>query len=57
MHVTQRTPDTLVIEEGAGTKTIVGSFCVVAGAVGILIGWTKGETGFLIIPPSFCFTG
>jgi len=57
MRVTQRKPDNLVIEEGAGTAGILGSFFVVIGALGAFIGWTKGPTGFLFFGPVFVLIG
>ena len=57
MRVTERTPDNLVIEEGASTKVIIGSMMVAFGAAGVLIGWTKGEIVFLIVGPFFFLYG
>jgi hypothetical protein len=57
MRVAQRTSDTLVIEEGTGTNVIIGSFSIVIGAVGALVGWTRGLTLFLIIGPIFLLYG
>ena len=41
MRVTQRTPDTLVVEEGAGTASFFVLLCLGAGAIAVIIGWTN----------------
>jgi hypothetical protein len=57
MRVAQRTSDTLVIQEGAGTNVLIGSVSVLIGAVGALIGWTRGPALFLLIGPIFLLYG
>lgn len=57
MRMTERTPDNLVIEEGAGTGIIIGLFGVVIGALGVLIGWINGTTEFLFLAPAFFLFG
>ena len=57
MHITERTQDTLVIEEGTGTKIMIGSFCVVAGAISVIIGWTDEKWLFVIVGTVFALFG
>jgi hypothetical protein len=57
MLVTQRTPDTLVVEEDAGTKIMIGSFCAGLGGFAAIVGWTKGQTLFMIIGTVFVLFG
>lgn len=57
MRVTQRTTDTLVVEEDTSTKIMVGSFCAGLGGFAVIIGWTKGQTLFMIIGTVFVLFG
>jgi hypothetical protein len=57
MRVTQRTPDVLVIEEGAGTKIIIGSLCFGVGALFVLIGWSQAGWFFVIVGGFFALFG
>ena len=49
MHVTQRTPDTLVVEEGAGTAIFFVLLCLGIGATSVIIGWTNEKWLFVIV--------
>ena len=53
MRVTQRTSDTLVVEEDAGTKIMIGSFCAGLGGFAAIAGWTKGPSWFMVIIGAF----
>ena len=57
MHVTQRTPDTLVVEEGAGTAIFFVLFCLGGGAISVVIGWTNEEWLFVIVGTIFALYG
>ena len=57
MRVTQRTPDTLVVEEGAGTAIFFGSFCLGVGAIAVIIGWTNEKWLFVIVGTVFALFG
>jgi hypothetical protein len=57
MRVTQRTPDVLVIEEDASTKIMIGSFCAGLGGFAAIVGWTKGQTLFMIVGTVFVLFG
>jgi hypothetical protein len=48
MRVTQRTPDTLVCEEGLGTKIFLGLSCAGLGGLAAIAGWTKGPNWFMV---------
>ena len=56
MHVTQRTPDTLV-EEGAGTAIFFVLFCLGVGAISVVIGWTNEKWLFVIVGTIFALYG
>lgn len=49
MRVTRRTGDTLVVEEGTGTKLFLGWGLLAMGSFGVLIWWKDGEPLFLIV--------
>lgn len=49
MRVTQRTPDTLICEEGSGTKIFLGLGCAGLGALAAIAGWTKGPSWLMVI--------
>jgi len=57
MRVTQRTPDVLVIEEGAGTAIYFGSICLGVGAICVIIGWTNEKWLFVIVGTVFALFG
>ena len=57
MHVTQRTPDTLVVEEGAGTAIFFTSICLGVGAIAVMIGWTIEKWLFVIVGAIFALFG
>jgi len=57
MHVTQRTPDTLVVEEGAGTAIFFASICLGVGAISVIIGWTNEKWLFVIVGTIFALFG
>ena len=57
MRVTQRTPDTLVVEEGAGTAIFFGSICLGVGAISVIIGWTNEKWLFVIVGTVFALFG
>ena len=57
MRVTQRTQDMLVIEEGAGTAIFLGSICLGAGAISVIIGWTNEKWLFVIVGTVFALFG
>lgn len=57
MRVTRRTGDTLVIEEGTGTKLLLGGGSLAIGAFGAVMWWVKGELLFLIVGAIFVFYG
>ena len=48
MRVTQRTPDTLVVEEGLGAQTFLGLSCAGLGGFTAIAGWTKGPNWFMV---------
>lgn len=47
MRVTQRTADTLVVEDGP--NIVLGSICVGLGAFGVLVGWFQGPNWILLL--------
>jgi|SRR3990172_4530594 len=57
MRVTQRTPDTLVVEEGAGTASFFVLLCLGAGAIAVIIGWTNEKWLFVIVGTIFALYG
>jgi hypothetical protein len=57
MRVTQRTPDVLVIEEGAGTPIFFISICLGVGAISVIIGWTNEKWLFVIVGTVFALFG
>jgi hypothetical protein len=57
MRVTERTPDTLVVEEDTSTKIMIGSFCAGLGGFAVIVGWTKDQTLFVIIGTVFVLFG
>ena len=57
MRLTQRTQDMLVIEEGAGTAIFLGSICLGAGAISVIIGWTNEKWLFVIVGTVFALFG
>jgi hypothetical protein len=61
MRVTQRTPDTLVVEEAPGTAILNGSICLGIGAIlviiGVIIGWTNENWMFVIAGAVFALCG
>lgn len=57
MRLTKKSPDNLVIDEGAATRVIVSVAFVVMGALGFLMGWIKGPPEFLFFSPLFMLIG
>lgn len=57
MRVTQRTADTLVVEEGAGTAIFFTSICLGVGAIAVIIGWTDEKWLFVIVGAIFALYG
>ena len=57
MRLTRKTPDSLVIEEGAGTRVIGALVFVTMGVFGLLMGWIKGPPAFLFFGPLFILIG
>jgi hypothetical protein len=57
MRVTQRTSDTLVVEEDAGTAIFFGSICLGVGAISVIIGWTNEKWLFVIVGTIFALFG
>lgn len=53
MRVTQRTPDTLVVEDGIGTRIFLGSMCAGLGGFAVIAGWTKGPSWFMVMIGAF----
>ena len=53
MRVTQRTPDTLVVDDGFGTKIFLGLMCAGLGGFAAIAGWTKGPSWFMVIIGAF----
>jgi hypothetical protein len=57
MRVTQRTADTLVIEESAGANALIAMVATGIGVVGIPIGWMRGQYLILLVASIFLFYG
>lgn len=57
MRVTRNTPDTLIIEEGTGTKIFLGLSLIAIGTFGVFIWWKDGEPLFLIVGSVFALYG
>ena len=57
MHVTQRTPDMLVMEEDAGMAIFFGLLCLSVGAIPVIIGWTNEKWLFVIVGTVFALFG
>jgi hypothetical protein len=57
MRVTQRTPDTLVVEEAPGTAILNGSICLGVGAISVIIGWTNEKWLFVVVGAVFALFG
>lgn len=57
MRVTRKTPDTLVVEEGIGTRLLLGWGLLAMGSFGVLIWWKDGEPLFLIVGCIFALYG
>lgn len=57
MRLTQRTPDVLVIEEGAGTAIFFVLLCLGVGAISVIIGWTNEKWLFVIVGTVFALFG
>lgn len=57
MRITKRSPDTLVIEEAAGTQVVLSLFFLFVGAFVALLGWSKDETALVIFGPIFGLIG
>lgn len=57
MRVARNTADTLVIEEGVGTKFFLGSFFTAIGAAGVLVWWKEEKILFLIVGSVFALYG